>query len=93
MKHVIFVAFALFFVAASPSQASESLSGMLHLAAAQTCQSFQNTCAARCKVRVPDDPDCVSDHCTPKLEECRTTGCWQEGSLYGGKQTCGLVKK
>lgn len=60
--------------------------------AAQSCKSFQNTCAARCKQRVPDDKNCVSDHCTPKLEACRIDGCWEEGKLYGGKRTCGLTK-
>ena len=61
--------------------------------AAESCSSFQATCAARCKQRNPGDADCVSDHCTPKLNECRTTGCWQEGKLYGGALTCKLVKR
>lgn len=60
--------------------------------AANSCKSMQQLCAQRCKQRVPDDKNCVSDHCTPKLEECRSTGCWQEGKMYGGKQTCGLAK-
>jgi hypothetical protein len=61
--------------------------------AADTCSAMQNTCAARCKQRLPDDKNCVSDHCTPKLQECRKTGCWQEGRLYGGALTCNLVKR
>lgn len=65
---------------------------VMQLAQARTCQSFQNTCAARCQQRLPGDKDCVPDHCTPKLMECRKTGCWQEGSLYGGALTCKLAK-
>ena len=61
--------------------------------AAQSCSSFQATCAARCKQRNPGDAECVSDHCTPKLNECRSTGCWQEGKLYGGALSCNLVKR
>ena len=61
-------------------------------AAAADCSSFQAMCAARCKQRNPGDADCVSDHCTPKLQECRSTGCWQEGRLYGGATTCKLRK-
>lgn len=60
--------------------------------AGQSCGRIQSVCAARCKVRAPTDLNCVSDHCTPKLEECLSTGCWQEGKLYGGKLTCNLVK-
>ena len=60
--------------------------------AADSCSSFQATCAARCKQRVPDDKNCVSDHCTPKLNDCRRTGCWQEGKLYGGALSCNLKK-
>lgn len=61
--------------------------------AAQTsCSAFQAQCAARCKQRVPDDKNCVSDHCSPKLAECRVTACWQEGNAYGGKRVCNLKK-
>lgn len=63
------------------------------MASAQTsCSGFQSMCAKRCKQRAPDDRNCVSDHCTPKLQECRSTGCWQEGRLYGGRETCNLKK-
>ncbi|MBX9618407.1 MAG: hypothetical protein K2X10_04585 [Hyphomicrobiales bacterium] len=61
-------------------------------ASGQSCGRIQSICAARCKTRAPTDTNCVADHCTPKLEECLTTGCWQEGRLYGGKLTCNLVK-
>lgn len=62
-------------------------------ASAQTsCSGFQSLCAKRCVQRAPDDKNCVSDHCTPKLQECRSSGCWQEGRLYGGAQTCNLKK-
>lgn len=60
--------------------------------AANSCKAMHQLCAQRCKQRVPDDKNCVSDHCTPKLDECRSTGCWQEGKMYGGKETCGLAK-
>ncbi|MBY0613293.1 MAG: hypothetical protein K2P80_14020 [Beijerinckiaceae bacterium] len=60
--------------------------------AAESCSSFQKTCAARCQQRLPRDKDCMPDHCTPKLTECRATGCWQEGKLYGGALTCNLKK-
>ena len=60
--------------------------------AQSSCSAFQTMCAKRCVAREPDDPDCTSDHCTPKLKECRSTGCWQEGQLYGGKLTCNLKK-
>lgn len=61
-------------------------------AAQQSCKGFQDLCAARCRERAPTDRNCVSDHCTPKLKECRATGCWQEGRLYGGAKTCNLPK-
>lgn len=61
--------------------------------AQSSCSAYQSQCARRCKERVPDDKNCVSDHCTPKLNECRSTGCWQEGNLYGGKRACDLVKR
>lgn len=72
-------------VAAQPSPAQKDASG-------QSCGRIQSICAARCKTRAPTDTNCLADHCTPKLEECLTTGCWQEGRLYGGKLTCNLVK-
>jgi hypothetical protein len=60
--------------------------------APSSCKGFQDMCAARCKERAPQDRNCVSDHCTPKLQECRVTGCWQEGARYGGARTCNLRK-
>jgi hypothetical protein len=66
--------------------------GSFQVAQGSTCQSFQDMCAARCKTRAPTDANCVSDHCTPKLGQCRQTGCWQEGARYGGGKTCGLAK-
>ena len=61
-------------------------------AAQSSCSAFQAQCAALCKQRVPDDKNCVSDHCTPKLVECRVTACWQEGNAYGAKRVCNLKK-
>jgi len=60
--------------------------------AQSSCSGFQSKCAQRCKERNPNDKNCVSDHCTPKLGACRSTGCWQEGQLYGGQKTCNLKK-
>ena len=60
--------------------------------AAGSCKGFQSSCAARCKTRAPTDANCVSDHCSPKLAQCRSTGCWQEGAAYGGALTCNLAK-
>ena len=61
-------------------------------AVAGSCSGFQATCAARCRTRAPTDKNCVSDHCSPKLAQCRNTGCWQEGAAYGGALTCNLAK-
>lgn len=66
--------------------------GATPLHAQSSCAGFQSVCAKRCAERAPDDRNCVSDHCTPKLGECRSTGCWQEGRLYGGKLSCNLRK-
>jgi hypothetical protein len=60
--------------------------------AQSSCSALQAQCAARCKQRNPGDVNCVSDHCTPKLNECRATGCWQEGQRYGGQLTCNLKR-
>lgn len=60
--------------------------------AAASCASFQSTCAARCRKDNPQDKNCVSDHCSPKLAQCRSTGCWQEGRRYGGGLTCNLTR-
>lgn len=68
------------------------LANVVPASAQSSCSGFQSLCAKRCVQRVPDDKNCVSDHCTPKLQECRSTGCWQEGRLYGGAQTCNLKK-
>lgn len=59
--------------------------------AQSSCGSFQALCAKRCKERA-QNPNCVSEVCGAKLAECRSTGCWQEASAYGGKQTCNLKK-
>ncbi len=59
---------------------------------AGSCKATFDLCASRCRTRLPDDKNCTSDHCSPKLAECRSTGCWQEGRLYGGATTCGLAK-
>ena len=67
-------------------------SGATLVAAAGSCTGIYNTCVARCRKDVPDDKACPSDHCMPKLATCKTSGCWQEGARYGGKQTCDLKR-
>ena len=76
-----------------PADAQRGLpEGAFQVAAGGSCRGMFNTCAARCKQRLPNDKNCTSDHCSPKLAECRQTGCWQEGANYGGGKTCGLAK-
>jgi hypothetical protein len=97
MKPISLAILALF-IAVAPALVVPALAevsrvpGSYMTAQGGTCRSFQDTCAARCLARVPDDKNCVSDHCTPKLAECRKTGCWQEGNLYGGAKTCNLAR-
>ncbi len=55
-----------------------------------SCSSTLGTCAARCKKDNPTDKNCVSDHCSPKFETCKTSGCWQQGARYGNVLTCNL---
>jgi len=62
----------------------------IQLAAAGGCMSKYNTCVMRCRRDVPQDRNCPSDHCSPKLSTCKATGCWQEGRRYGGQKSCGL---
>lgn len=88
--YALLIAFILAFVTVSPVLAQNPQSPKS--TAGKTCGSFQTLCAARCKKRAPTDAQCVADHCTPKLDECVSNGCWQEGKLYGGKLTCNLVK-
>jgi hypothetical protein len=89
--------FAAVFMVGALGIAPASVAGDLRTAQPQllaqsSCNAMQSLCARRCKERVPDDADCVSDHCTPKLKTCRQDGCWQEGQRYGGARTCGLRK-
>ena len=60
---------------------------------AASCSGSLNICAARCKKDNPADKNCVSDHCTPKFQTCKTTGCWQQGGNYGNVLTCNLDRK
>jgi hypothetical protein len=61
-------------------------------AAQSSCGGFFSQCAARCAEpgRKEPAPKCVADHCTPKRDNCRKTGCWTEGAKYGGGKTCNL---
>lgn len=64
------------------------------VAEAQTsCGQIHATCVKRCKADNPTDKACPSDHCDPKLSECRKTGCWQEGRRYGSALHCNLTKR
>jgi len=63
------------------------------VANAASCTNSLNTCAARCRKDVPDDRNCVSDHCAPKFGTCKATGCWQEGARYGNVKTCNLTRQ
>jgi hypothetical protein len=66
--------------------------GSFKIAQGGSCQSWFRTCTVRCKERAPLDKNCVADRCTPKLLECRQSGCWSEGALYGDTKQCGLAK-
>jgi len=70
------------------------LGALVVAAAAQTsCAGYFSQCKARCP-QWSKEPiaKCTADHCTPKLNACRRTGCWTEGPLYGGGTTCNLKK-
>ena len=60
---------------------------------AATCSGSFNTCASRCKTKYASDKNCVSDHCTPKLATCKSSGCWQQGGDFGNVLTCNLEKR
>jgi hypothetical protein len=60
---------------------------------AASCSGSFGTCAARCRTKYATDKNCVSDHCTPKLNTCKSTGCWQQGGDFGNVLTCNLDKR
>ncbi|MBN8982762.1 MAG: hypothetical protein J0I29_16035 [Rhizobiales bacterium] len=60
---------------------------------AASCTNSFNTCASRCRTKYAHDKNCVSDHCSPKLATCKSTGCWQQGGDFGNVLTCNLDKK
>ena len=60
---------------------------------AATCSGSFNTCVSRCKTKYAADKSCVSDHCSPKLATCKSTGCWQQGGDFGNVRTCNLDKR
>lgn len=67
--------------------------GISQPAQGASCSGSLNTCAARCRKDNPTDKNCVSDHCTPKFQTCKSTGCWQQGGNYGNVLTCNLDRK
>jgi hypothetical protein len=62
-------------------------------AGAASCSGSFGTCAQRCKTKYATDKNCISDHCSPKLATCKSTGCWQQGGDFGNVLTCNLDKK
>ena len=62
--------------------------------ASTSCQSFFNQCSARCVSNAKGETKakCTADHCSPKLNSCRKSGCWTEGAAFGGGTTCNLAK-
>jgi hypothetical protein len=83
---------AMMLMLSGPVGAQTAADGSFKVAQGATCQSWYSMCSQRCKTRLPDDKNCTSDHCSPKLSICKQTGCWQEGQQYGGGKTCGLSK-
>jgi len=66
---------------------------LLAPADAATCSGSFNTCASRCKTKYASDKNCISDHCSPKLATCKSSGCWQQGGDFGNVLTCNLDKR
>jgi hypothetical protein len=66
----------------------------MEAAAQSSCAGLFSQCAARCREPSRKEPPakCIADHCTPKRNSCRTTGCWTEGAKYGGAKHCNLKK-
>ena len=58
------------------------------VAAAGSCAASYKLCVKRC--RGLPNPSCVSEVCGGKLEECNSSGCWQDAPRFGGQKTCGL---
>lgn len=70
-----------------------SLALVADVAQAASCSGSFNTCASRCKTKYAHDKNCISDHCSPKLATCKSSGCWQQGGDFGNVLTCNLDKK
>lgn len=86
-KSIFKTALATFVVLASLAFAAPDF------ADAASCSNSFSTCASRCKTKYASDKSCVSDHCTPKLETCKSTGCWQQGGDFGNVKSCNLDKR
>jgi hypothetical protein len=78
--------------AVGPARSQSAGADLIQLAQGSTCKSWFNNCAARCRKDNPQDRNCPSDHCSPKLADCKANGCWQEGNRYGGGRTCNLKR-
>ena len=92
IKSIFAFAVAGFLVTMSAVSFAQSPNPDVILVAAGSCGGFYSTCAARCKKDNPADRNCASDHCAPKLAECKSSGCWHEGRRYGGGKTCNLKR-
>lgn len=79
--------------AAFAALAAMSVMTFADYAEAASCSNSMSTCVNRCKTKYASDKNCVSDHCTPKLNTCKTTGCWQQGGDFGNVLTCNLDER
>ena len=81
-------------IAVASAAAQSGPPGSLRVAQGGSCQALFSQCRSRCAEPWRKEPaaKCVRDHCTPKLNTCRRTGCWTEGANYGGGTHCSLKK-
>ncbi len=58
---------------------------------AQTsCAAWNAKCKGRCKEA--GAPAGCPSYCARQMSACKTSGCWQEGTVYGGAKHCKLKK-
>jgi hypothetical protein len=86
MRAIIPLTTALILSFASMAFANETQ--MKLAAAGGSCSASYKLCVKRC--RGLPNPSCVSEVCGGKLDECNSTGCWQDAPRFGGQKTCGL---
>jgi hypothetical protein len=61
--------------------------------AQSSCSAFHAICAQRCRTDHAENKNCSAEFCSPKLGQCRSSGCWQDAPSYGGALHCNLAKK